>query len=261
MKSYPGHDMIGTDLPGLDITEEPSVAEFLHRVQPDAVIHCAAFTAVDRCESERELAFAVNATGTANIARACSQAGVWMIAISTDYVFSGDLDRPYTESDPTGPRSVYGESKRAAEIAVQHICPNHTIARIAWLYGPGGPSFVHTMLKLGAEQDSIKVVDDQIGNPTSTLAVAAGIERILGAGLKGIVHLTCEGEATWCDFAREIFRVRGIDCEVTPCGTEEFPRPAPRPRNSRLAKRAIAAAGLKPMPHWRDAIAEFLMSC
>jgi len=252
MRSLSGHELIGTDLPELDICAAGAVNDFISALRPDAVIHTAAFTDVDRCESEPDAAFAVNAGGTENIARACAAENAWLLAISTDYVFAGDLDRPYLESDPTGPRSVYGESKLAAEQAVRELCPEHSILRIAWLYGPGGPSFVHTMLKLGAERDSIKVVDDQIGNPTSTFAVAEGIGNILTAGLTGTIHLSCEGEASWYGFAKEIFAAASIDCKLTPCRSEEFPRPAPRPRNSRLENRALQSAGLPAMRDWLD---------
>jgi len=252
MRSLSGHELIGTDLPELDICAAGAVNDFISALRPDAVIHTAAFTDVDRCESEPDAAFAVNAGGTENIARACAAENAWLLAISTDYVFAGDLDRPYLESDPTGPRSVYGESKLAAEQAVRELCPEHSILRIAWLYGPGGPSFVHTMLKLGAERDSIKVVDDQIGNPTSTFAGAEGIGNILTAGLTGTIHLSCEGEASWYGFAKEIFAAASIDCKLTPCRSEEFPRPAPRPRNSRLENRALQSAGLPAMRDWLD---------
>lgn len=258
MRSVTGHELIGSDLPELDICDASAVENSISSLRPDAVIHTAAYTDVDRCESEPDAAFLVNADGTANIARSCAAHDAWLLSISTDYVFAGDLFRPYLESDPTGPRSAYGKSKLAAEQTVREQCPNHSIIRIAWLYGPGGPSFVHTMLGLGTERDSIKVVDDQIGNPTSTIAVAEGIGNILAHGLRGTIHLTCEGEASWYDFAKEIFAAESIDCEVTPCSSDEFPRPAPRPHNSRLDNSALRTAGLPPMPDWREALRSFL---
>ena len=254
-------EIIPTDLPEADITDARSFDAAVARIAPDAVIHCAAMTAVDRCETEKELAYKLNAFGTANVAAACRRNGARLIAISTDYVFAGDSDRPYNEFDlPDGGRTVYGQSKFAGEEAVRRHCPDHVICRISWLYGKGGPSFVHTMLKLAdGTRPELKVVDDQRGNPTSTLAVARQLRNILNAReLTGTFHMTCEGEASWAEFAREIFRQKGIDQKVLPCRTDEFPRPAPRPKNSRLDKMMLRLAGLPPMPHWKDALAEFL---
>ena len=256
-----GFDVIATDLPEADITDEKSIEAAVDRYAPDAVIHCAAMTAVDKCESERELAFRLNETGTANVATVCRRHGIRLIAISTDYVFDGDADRPYSESDiPTGGRTVYGQSKFAGEEAVRKLCPDHVIARISWLYGSGGPSFVHAMISLAdGSRPVLKVVADQHGNPTSTIAVARALREVLKLPeLRGTFHLTCEGEATWAEFAEEIFRLAGIDQKVQPCTTDEFPRPAPRPKNSRLEKAALRIAGLPPMPDWKDALAEFM---
>ena len=254
-------DVIPTDLPEVDITDERLLdAEFM-RHSPDAVIHCAAMTAVDRCESEREMAFRLNARGSANVASVCRKHGIRLIAVSTDYVFDGDADRPYDEFDrPTGGRTVYGQSKFAGEEAVRSLCPNHVIARISWLYGAGGPSFVHTMMSLAdGSRPLLKVVGDQFGNPTSALAVAVALRGLLvRPELCGTFHLTCEGSASWAEFAREIFRIAGVDQRVVQCSTGEFPRPAPRPKNSRLEKMALRLAGLPPMPDWKRALAEFM---
>ena len=194
---------------------------------------------------------------------ACARHGVRLVAISTDYVFEGDADRPYTEFDrPTGGRTVYGQSKFAGEEAVRSLCPDHVIARISWLYGAGGPSFVHAMMNLAdGTRPVLKVVADQHGNPTSTVAVAQALGNILKRpNLCGTFHLTCEGEATWAEFAEEIFRLAGRKQAVQPCTTDEFPRPAPRPKNSRLEKMALRLAGLPPMPHWKDALAAFMVA-
>ena len=254
-------EVIPTDLPDADITDPAGFDALLRRVRPDAVIHCAAMTAVDKCESEVDLAYRLNAFGTANVASACHRNGVRLIAISTDYVFSGDADRPYNEFDrPTGGNTVYGKSKFAGEEAVRNHCPNHVICRISWLYGAGGPSFVHAMMKLAdGTRPTLKVVADQIGNPTSTLAVARQLREILNRPLlTGTFHMTCEGEATWADFATEIFRLAGKTQAIQPCTTDEFPRPAPRPANSRLDKMMLRLAGLPPMPDWKAALAEFM---
>ncbi|MDR0932301.1 MAG: dTDP-4-dehydrorhamnose reductase [Victivallales bacterium] len=255
------YELIPTDLPEGDITDENKFDALMVREKPDVVIHCAAMTAVDDCESKSDLAYKLNAIGSANVAGSCARHGVRLIAISTDYVFDGAKERPYHEFDAaTGGATVYGQSKFAGEEAIRLRCPDHVICRISWLYGAGGPSFVHAMLKLAdGSRPELKVVDDQLGNPTSTLAVAEALRGILSRPfLSGTFHLTCEGEATWYEFAREIFRQRGIGQKVVPCKTSEFPRPAPRPANSRLEKRMLRLCGLPPMPEWREALREFL---
>ena len=259
-REFADHEVVVADLPECDITNPAGFEAFLTAAHPDAVIHCAAMTAVDRCESEEETAWKLNAFGSGVVASSCRRHGVRLVAISTDYVFSGELDRPYHEFDVPGARTVYGRTKFAGEEMVRRFCPEHLICRISWLYGPGGPSFVHTMLKLGgAAGPALKVVADQIGNPTSTFAVARRLRTLLEhPELCGTFHLTCEGEASWFDFAREIFRLGGLSREVIPCTTAEFPRPAPRPANSRLEKRMLRWCGLPPMPDWHDALAEFM---
>jgi dTDP-4-dehydrorhamnose reductase len=256
-----GFELIPTDME-VDITDAGQVdaAMALHR--PNCVIHCAAMTAVDTCETEKELAFRINALGSEHVARACSTHHARLISISTDYAFQGDSDKPYSETDfANGGQTVYGQSKFAGEEAVRQYAPNAIVARVAWLYGKGGPSFVHSMLSLAQRGlPELKVVNDQHGNPTSARAVARHLQLLLERpDLTGTFHLTCEGEATWYEFACAIFRLRGIEQKVVPCTTAEFPRPAPRPTNSRLEKRALRLAGLPPMPHWEDALAEFLV--
>ena len=255
------YEVVSTDLPEVDITDAAAFNAVLKREKPDTVVHCAAMTQVDACETAREGAFRVNAYGTQVVASACHLQQVRLIAISTDYVFDGYSDRPYCEYDqPTGGRTVYGQSKLAGEQAVRTLCPRHVIARISWLYGPGGPSFVHAMVKLATSGKSeLKVVDDQHGNPTSTLAVAARLETLIEhPELVGTFHLTCEGVTTWAGFAQEIFSQLKLDCRVIPCTTAEFPRPAARPANSALDKLALRCAKLPPMPDWREALRAFL---
>lgn len=258
-RHFYAHDCFVADLPEVDITDPLGIDHAVGVSKPDVVIHCAAMTQVDVCESQPDAAYRVNALGSANVARAAAKHGARLIAISTDYVFNGLLDRPYHEFDKPDPRTVYGASKRAGEEAVQCHCPDHTIVRLAWLYGENGPSFLHTMLKLGRESGApVRVVKDQVGNPTSTDAVAELIGRLLETPVPGIVHGSCEGDATWFEFARAIFEKKGFTREVLPCTTAEFPRPAPRPANSRLEKRMLRLAGLPSMPHWRDALDRFL---
>jgi dTDP-4-dehydrorhamnose reductase len=252
-------EVIGCDIDDFDITCSESAGDFFNEIRPDVVVHCAAMTNVDSCESDVELAMKVNAVGSANIAINVNRLGGRLLAISTDYVFDGDLNRPYNESDKTDPATVYGKSKLSGEEAVRVHCPNHAILRIAWLYGKGGPSFYHTMVKLGAlDGDPLKVVSDQVGNPTSVDSLIPVISHFIKHELVGTFHATCEGEATWFDFAVEIFRLNGLKRIIVPCSTDEFPRPAKRPANSRLDKMAFRLSNVTQMPHWKDALKSFV---
>ena len=252
------HELFFSDLADCDLVNIKAVEELFARTRPETVLHCAAMTTVDKCETETDQAFQANAVASANVAVMCNRYRSRLIAFSTDYVFSGDSERPYHEWDNTGPINVYGQSKLAGEQAVQRHCSDHLICRISWLYGQGGPSFVHTMLKLGAMPGEVlKVVNDQVGNPTSTEAVAEHIKILLNTPVAGIMHLTCEGEASWFDFTKEIFKLWGFKREVSPCSSVEFPRPARRPKNSRLEKRLLRLLRLPSMPDWREALKQF----
>lgn len=252
------HELQVADLPETDISTPAAIDTVIREFKPDTVIHAAAMTAVDACETNPDLAFKVNAIGSGNVASACHRHKARLIALSTDYVFDGTLPRPYHEWDTPSPSTVYGASKRAGEVAIQTLCPDHLIIRIAWLYGPGGPSFLHTMLKLGATAgDPLKVVRDQTGNPTSTDAVATLIERLLVEPVSGVIHGSCEGECSWYDFAQAIFRHRQGRRDLIACTTAEFPRPALRPANSRLEKRMLRLLGMAQMPDWRESLDRF----
>ena len=260
------HELVVADLPEWDITDGTAFTARLMAEKPDVVVHCAAMTKVDDCETNRDLAFRLNEEGTRNVALASKAAGARLIAISTDYVFSGDPPREpwaWGETDIPRPRTVYGMSKFAGEQMIQMLYPdNSVILRIAWLYGAGGPSFVHTMLKLGAQAgDPLKVVNDQFGNPTSTNVVADVIRFLLTKPeVSGIVHGTCEDQCSWYDFACEIKRLTpGFTRAVVPCTTAEFPRPAPRPRCSALKKSVLNVLGYR-TPTWQAALAAFLAS-
>ncbi len=252
------HDLGLVDIDTVDLSDSVAARKAIVSFQPEIVLHCAAMTAVDKCETDIDGAFRANAIVSANVASACYACSARLIAYSTDYVFQGDLDRPYHEWDETHPQTIYGQSKLAGEQAIRLHCPNHLICRLAWLYGSGGPSFVHTMLKLAKTTDApLKVVNDQVGNPTTTDAVAQHTMLLLEKPIVGTMHLTCEGEATWYDFTKEIFRQWNIEKEVIPCSSDEYPRPARRPKNSRLEKRAIRLNNLPDMPLWQDALADF----
>lgn len=254
-------ELVPTDLPEGDITNPVGFDALIKREKPDAVIHCAAMTNVDKCEELPDLALDINGWGTYNVAKSCARHGARMIYISTDYVFDNRDRVPIAESRiQQDGCTAYGQSKSMGETFVRAACRRHVICRIAWLYGFGGPSFVHTMLKLAdGTRDELKVVDDQRGNPTSALAVARELREVLNhPEVGGPVHMTCEGTATWADFAEEIFRLKGIKQKVRRCTTAEYPRPAPRPKYSCLDNQRLRDYGLPPMPHWKDALAEFL---
>ncbi len=256
-----GHEIAVADLPEWDVTDTDSFSAKLVALHPDVVIHCAAMTKVDDCEANRELAFKLNEEGSRNVALACKMCGARLFAVSTDYVFSGEPPKEpwaWSETDIPRPQTVYGASKFAGEQMVQMILPEAVILRIAWLYGAGGPSFIHTMAKLGAQEGApLKVVNDQRGNPTSCDTVADAIAFLLTKPyVSGIVHATCEDQCTWYDLAVELFRLLGLKREVVPCTTAEFPRPAPRPKNSALKKSVLNLLGYR-TPNWRDALARF----
>lgn len=257
-----GHAIIVADLPEWDITDDTGFVAKVCEAKPELIIHCAAMTKVDDCETNRDLAFRLNEDGSRNVALAAKACGARLFAISTDYVFSGEPPREpwaWSETDIPRPRTVYGASKFAGEQMIQMLLPEAVIIRIAWLYGAGGPSFVHTMAKLGAQEGApLKVVNDQRGNPTSTKTVADVIKFLMTkSDVSGIVHGTCEDQCTWYDLTVELFRLLGLKREVVPCTTEEFPRPAPRPHNSALKKSVLNLLGYR-TPKWQDALAEFV---
>ncbi|NLE81177.1 MAG: dTDP-4-dehydrorhamnose reductase [Rhodococcus sp.] len=250
-----GLDVRGVGSGDLDITDAQAVNE---QVKPGSVvINCAAYTAVDAAETDEERARAVNATGPENLARACVAAGADLIHISTDYVFSGEADTPYETDAPTGPRTVYGSTKLAGERAVHRLMPTARIVRTAWVYTGTGTDFVATMRRLESERDTVNVVTDQVGSPTFAGDLADGLLQLVESGTGGetVLHATNGGAASWFDLARAVFEEMGADPDrVVGCTSAEFVRPAPRPAYSVLSGRAWAAAGLRPLPHWRDAL-------
>lgn len=247
----------------LDITNEAAVRETLTRVQPDAVIHCAAWTAVDAAEDEANIdkVRAVNATGTRYIAQVCRELGCKMMYISTDYVFDGQTETPW-QPDCTdfAPLSVYGQTKLEGEMAVRELVEKHFIVRIAWAFGLNGSNFIKTMLRLGQTHDALRVVCDQIGTPTYTLDLARLLVDMIETARYGCYHATNEGGyISWYDFACEIFRQAGINVQVTPVTTAQYgASKAKRPLNSRLDKRKLVEAGFTPLPDWRDALSRYL---
>jgi dTDP-4-dehydrorhamnose reductase len=256
-----GHEAAGIDFPDIDITQPQSVAAIIERTRPDAIVNCAAYTAVDACETSIKTAFDVNARGTANLAAAASECGALFIHFSTDYVFDGLKTSPYVESDPPSPVTVYGKSKLEGERLALECCKQTVILRIAWLYGLAGANFVKTIRaaarKKAALGEPVRVVNDQWGTPTWTVPVCLQTLALLSANQHGVFHATCEGACTWFDFAVEILRHAGINATVVPCTTAEYPRPAPRPAFSVLENERLKTAGLNRMPEWKEALDGF----
>lgn len=246
----------------LDITDKAAVAQTLADVKPDAVIHCAAWTAVDAAEDEADKVRAINADGTRYIAEACREIGAKMLYISTDYVFNGQGDQPW-QADCTDyqPLSVYGQTKLEGELAVAETLSEHFIVRIAWVFGLNGKNFVKTMLRLGETHDTLRVVSDQIGTPTYTLDLARLLVDMIETERYGTYHATNEGGfISWADFAAAIFRTAGMDgVTVVPVTTAEYGlSKAARPYNSRLDKSKLVANGFTPLPHWQDALERYV---
>jgi dTDP-4-dehydrorhamnose reductase len=261
-----GHELVGVDLPELDITDPKAVEDAFARIRPEAVLNCAAWTDVDGAESHVEQAHAVNADGARNLALAAAWERVPLLHVSTDYVFSGDafLDaagapRAYVESDPTGPRSVYGQTKLAGEREVLAASPRHTVVRSAWLFGVGGRNFADTMLKLADERDAVQVVTDQVGCPTWTGHLAPALLGLLEREVAGLVHLAGAGRVSWNEYAVEIFRQAEVGCRVEDATSEQMARPAPRPAWSVLeSERESEREDVLPLPPWQDGLAGYL---
>jgi dTDP-4-dehydrorhamnose reductase len=239
----------------LDITDADAVREAVRG--HDVVVNCAAYTAVDDAETHEAQAFSVNAVGAANVAIACRETGARLVHISTDYVFAGDATEPYAEDAPLSPISAYGRSKAAGEWAVQAHCPQAWVVRTAWLYGAGGPNFVKTMIRLSGHHETLKVVDDQRGQPTWTMDVAEAILRLVDQEAPfGVWHATSQGETTKHGLTQEIFTGLGLDpARVLPTTSDAFPLPAPRPAYSVLGHDAWRMARIAPLPDWRESLA------
>lgn len=242
----------------LDVARRRAVQRAVAKASPDVVFHCAAYTAVDRAESEPERTFAVNEGGAANVAAAAAAAGALMVYPSTDYVFAGDSPAPRRPDDEVAPRSVYGRSKLAGEEAVQRSGARHLIARTSWLFGAGGRNFVDSVLARAARGERVRVVDDQTGRPTWTDDLARALAELARAGREGVHHVACSGRATWRELAQEALQLAGVAATVEAATTEEFGGAAPRPRWSVLDISATEAALGRPMPRWQDALARYL---
>jgi dTDP-4-dehydrorhamnose reductase len=254
----PSHDVYHFGHVELDVTNLDQGIQVIHKARPDVVINAAAYTAVDRAETEVDQAYAVNAFGARNLAIASERVGAKYCYISTDYVFDGNGRAPYREYDPTNPQGVYGKSKRAGEELVASFSTRYFIVRTSWLYGAFGGNFVKTMLKLGKEGKRLTVVDDQVGSPTYTVDLADFIAELIHTEKFGIYHASNTGSCSWYEFAKAIFEEAGMDVDLHPCTTEEFPRPAPRPAYSVMDHMSIRINGLTEFRPWREALKAFL---
>jgi len=253
-----GFDVQGFGHAELDITNMNQVQHVLGEVRPDIVIHSAAYTKVDQAETDVKAAYAVNAIGTRNIAVVSGAIGAKLVYISTDYVFNGEEEQPYTEFDQPSPLGVYGKSKYAGETFVRDFHSAFFILRTSWVFGAHGGNFVKTMLKLADTQPELKVVDDQRGCPTYTVDLAGFIRAVIQTSNYGTYHVSNSGNCSWYEFAKAIFEQSGKTVKVVPVTTKEFPRPAPRPKNSVFDHMAIRLNGFEDLPDWRHALGRFL---
>ncbi|WP_294580158.1 dTDP-4-dehydrorhamnose reductase [uncultured Thomasclavelia sp.] len=269
VKGQLGHDIVneckkrnieavGVDVEEMDITDAKKVDEVIKAGNYDAVIHCAAWTAVDKAEDEVEACTKVNVDGTKNIAKVCKELDIPMMYFSTDYVFDGQGDKPWQEYDERHPLNVYGQTKYEGELAVEAL-DKFFIVRIAWVFGVNGSNFIKTMLRLGKERGAVSVVNDQIGSPTYTYDLSKLVVDMIQTDKYGIYHATNEGLCSWYEFACEIFKQAGMDdVKVTPVDSNAFPAKAKRPNNSRMSKEMLDKNGFKRLPTWQDALGRYL---
>ena len=257
-KNYSEYTFFNTDVHELDITNAEAIDKFVSSNNIDIIINCAAYTAVDKAESNKELCQILNAQAPAYLAEAISKRNGWMIQVSTDYVFDGTKNTPYVETDSPCPNSVYGNTKLDGERAVVQACKNTMIIRTAWLYSSLGNNFVKTMMRLGKEKEELNVIFDQIGTPTYARDLAAAIMTAIKKGIvPGIYHFSDEGVISWYDFTKAIHRLSGItSCHVRPIHTEEYPTAATRPHYSVLDKTKIKKTYGIEIPYWEDSLAE-----
>ncbi|AHV99271.1 dTDP-4-dehydrorhamnose reductase [Paenibacillus sabinae] len=259
-----GHEVLACDRQEMDITDLDQCSKVIGEFGPEAIIHCAAHTAVDAAETDIDAAYLINAVGTRNVVVAAEKVGAKLVYISTDYVFDGQGSQPYHEYDNTDPKSIYGKSKRAGEILVQTLSSKYFIVRTSWVYGKYGNNFVKTMLKFGQEKPVLQVVDDQKGSPTYTVDLANFLLELIGTEKYGIYHASNTEVCTWYEFTQAIFaeaeEILGLKftAKLEPCTTEQFLRPAPRPRNSAMEHLSIRTNGFKDLRPWREGLKAFL---
>ncbi|WP_217560482.1 dTDP-4-dehydrorhamnose reductase [Paenibacillus sp. GbtcB18] len=253
-----GHQVLAFGRKELDFTDQGQCARVLKQIGPDLIIHCGAYTAVDKAEIEADLAYRVNADGTRNLAVEAEKLNCKLCYISTDYVFDGTSNVPYKEYDLTNPQTIYGKSKLAGELLTMSLCSRFFIVRTSWVYGKYGQNFVKTMLKLSKEHTTLNVVHDQVGSPTYTADLADFLLNLTQTEKYGIYHASNLGRCTWYEFAQTIFQVAGIKISVNPCTTDQFPRPAIRPGFSVMDNMCIRTNGFKSLRSWQEGLSDFL---
>lgn len=255
------YELVNTDVAELDITDVDAVVKFVEEVKPYAIVNCAAYTAVDACETNQDLAYKINALGPRNLAIAAEKFGAKLVHVSTDYVFGGDADKPYVEFDAVGPKSMYGTTKLAGEEFVKSFSKHYFIVRTAWLYGEG-KNFLRTMLRLAETHDTVSVVNDQIGSPTSAAELARAIVYLLGTESYGLYHGTCEGFCSWADFTEAIFAKTGKATKVNRVTTKQYmeanPASAARPAYSVLDNYMFRLTGGYTFANWEKALDEYI---
>lgn len=249
---------IGTTRRELDITDEDSVNKYILKLKPDCIIHCAAYTAVDKAEVEEELCREINVCGTENIAKACKDVNAKMIYISTDYVFDGTGNNPFEVDDKVNPLNIYGKTKYEGEIIIKKYLRKYFIVRTSWVFGINGDNFVKTILRLGNEKEKINVVCDQIGSPTYTADLATVLCDMLSSNKYGVYHVTNEGYCSWAEFAEEIIEQSGENCRINYVLTKEYSDKVIRPLNSRLSKTFLIKNGFKILPKWKEGLSEYI---
>lgn len=252
-------DAKGVDYQDFDLTDSDAVMNAIRAYEPDAIVHCAAYTAVDKAEQEPEKCAAVNGMGTLNMVRAALAVDAKLLLVSTDYVFNGEGEEPFETNAPYNPKNVYGLSKVQGEEAVRSLMTRFFIVRTAWVFGLNGSNFVKTMLRLGSEKPELNVVDDQFGSPTYSKDLARLICDMIQTNKFGVYHATNEGFCSWADFAAEIMHQGGCQCRVNPVSTSQYPTAAKRPANSRLSKASLDAAGFNRLPPWQEALTRYLL--
>lgn len=249
-----GHEVTAVSSKELNITDPAAVRKYLTSMKPDAVMHCAAYTAVDKAEDDAEACLAVNHLGTKAVADACAEVGCKLLYISTDYVFPGNGERLWEPDDTTDPLNLYGESKALGEEAVSAATENHFIVRTSWVFGVNGKNFVKTMLRLGVERDTLTVVNDQFGSPTYTKDLSVLLADMIVTEKYGIYHVTNEGICSWYEFACAIMQEAGLAAKVLPVSSDQYPARARRPSNSRMSKEKLTANGFHRLPTWQDGL-------
>lgn len=253
-----GHQPIGVDRDEMDLMDNEAIRTFIMNLRPEAIIHCAAYTAVDKAEEEVETCYQINAEAVKVISECAKELDVKLIYISTDYVFDGTKEGEYVETDLPNPINVYGASKLKGEQYVQTLLEKYYIVRISWVFGVNGNNFIKTMRRLGSERDELNIINDQVGSPTYTADLAPLLVDMMETDKYGIYHATNEETCSWYEFANEIFKQSGIEVKTNPITTDQYPTAAKRPMNSRMSKAKLKANGFNLLPNWQAALSNYL---